>query len=397
MSADCFRTELRKILVSSQWFQTLLLLFGTVLLPILNAVLINLYTAGNCRGSGYSLLVGVVFQVGVAAILVVREHQMRDPAAVLLEAEDKCRELAASEQELARRKEAYRMVRSAFDALNQQSCHLQTTACSFADGLRPIIGKITASMWTALGCTSNRYTIEAYFDVWHESESDGSLLKLPGGYGLMFFASPAFTSQQVVELGNHHPVVLMNWRAGTAPDTVDIANFPGQYFSDGKRIPSLYFNRCAVVSIPAQCESDSLGLLVLTADQEAPLASNVLDTLGFVATIISVYFTKHEDCQRERALRIQMERMQLERPSRSPESGDLTIDRATYGSGDTRKDVTDIVRVLVRQHPPFFSVENENLGGDPLESVLKELTIEYSYGDKRCKKIIREHEFIRLP
>ena len=397
MSGDRFRNELRKSVTSSRWFHSLLLLSGTVLLPLLNALLINLATSGKCQGSGYALAVGAIMQLGVAAILIVRERQIRDPSAILLEAEDKCRELGASEQELARQSEACRMVRSAFDALNQQSCQLAENPCSFSDGLRPIIEKITASMWTVLGCTTNRYTIEAYFDSWHPSESNDSLPKLHGNYSMVFFASPAFQPQNAAQLGDRHPAVLMNWRAGVAQDSNEITNLSKHYFVDGKRIASLYFNRYAVVTIPAQCESDHLGLLVLTADQEAPFAANVLDTLSFVATIISVYYTKYKDCLEQRRMRVQIGGLEAMRPHWPPAGHMFVVERATYGLGATQKDVTDPVRILARGEPPFFSAENENLGGDPLRSVVKELTIEYSLGTDHRKKTIREHQLIKIP
>lgn len=390
MRGECFRDELRERVKSSRWFHAALLLSGTVFLPILTGIMINMYTAGTYPGSGYVLLFCAALQLVVGTLLIVREHQIREPAVILMEAEDKCRDLIECKRELARRDEAYRMVRSAFDALNKQYCDMRQSTCPFSEGLRPIIEKFTASIWTALGCTSNRYTIEAYFD----DELESGDLQVLSGHPMVFFAGPIVKPHQAVQLGNRHPAIL-NWQAGGGRDVNEIGNLPAFFFEDGKRSSLLYFNRYAVVTIPTQCANGRLGLLVLTAEQEEPFAANVLDTLDFLATIISAYNTKYQECwQRHK----EFSELQAWRSQGAAESGTIfQIERATYGQGDTQVDVTDIVRALVRTAPPYYSVENENLGQDPLKCVAKELMIEYSVGGgSPMAKILREHELINL-
>src|SRR3989304_2000821 len=184
MNDECFRNDLRKRVNSSRWFHTALLLSGTIFLPIVNGILINMYTAGTYQGSGYVLLVSVGIQLAVSVILIIHERQIREPSVILMDAEDKCRDLLKIKHELTRRDEAYRMVRSAFDALNKQVCDMLGSPMPFSDGLSPIVEKFTASIWTVLGCTSNRYTIEAYFEDYIIDEN--TLYKL-ADHPLVFF------------------------------------------------------------------------------------------------------------------------------------------------------------------------------------------------------------------
>jgi hypothetical protein len=304
MKSDCFRSDLRKRLNSSRWFHAVLLLAGTIFLPVVTGILINMYTGGRYPGSGYVLLLCVAMQLALSAILIVREHQIREPAIILMEAEDVCRDLVAARRELVRRDEAYRMVRSAFDALNKQVCEMFVSFSDFSVGLRPIFEKFTANMWTALGCTSNRYTIEAYFDPWYFG--GGRPPQLPGTT-MVFFSSPTVQFSHAVQLQTRHPAVL-NWNAGVGRDVNEIRNLPTVFLREGKPDPAVYFNRYAVVTIPTQCQDGRLGLLVLTAEQEEPFATNVLDTLDFLATIISAYHRKYSDCRESQQLQMELRR-----------------------------------------------------------------------------------------
>src|SRR3972149_6584345 len=141
MNDECFRNDLRKRVKSTRWFHLALLLAGTIFLPIIISILINMYTDGKYPGSGYVLLLSAGMQLVIGMILLIREHQIREPSVILMDAEDKCRELLNAKRELTRRDEAYRMVRSAFDALNKQVCDMQGSQLPFSEGLCPIVEK----------------------------------------------------------------------------------------------------------------------------------------------------------------------------------------------------------------------------------------------------------------
>lgn len=370
-----------------------MLLSGTIFLPVVTGILINMYTDGTYLGSGYVLLVCLLMQLSVGAILINRERQVREPTVVLMEAEDKCRELLDVKKEMVRRDEGYRMVRSAFDALNSQFCNMGENESTFWEGLCPIVGEFTASMWTVLGCTSNRYTIEAYFEYEPEGGTHHSL----SGNSMVFFASPTVYPEQAIQLDNRHPAIL-NWHTGVGRDQNEISNLPSYYFPDGKRDPDLYFNRYAVVSIPTQCQSGRLGLLVLTADQEEPFAANVLDTLDFLATIVSAYHTKHEDCLEKHETYNEIQALRKEMKCLSERCATLKIECATYGVEETQQDVTELVQKLVKNEHLSFVVENGCLGGDPIPgNANKLLNINYCIGNTSAEKSFNEHDCVELP
>ncbi len=70
-----------------------------------------------------------------------------------------------------------------------------------------------------------------------------------------------------------------------------------------------------------------------------------------------------------------------------------------YGKDDKMYDVTDSVKKLVIAaggEQVSFQVENSILG-DPLENVIKELIIKYSYAGKEYTITIPEHETVTIP
>ena len=82
------------------------------------------------------------------------------------------------------------------------------------------------------------------------------------------------------------------------------------------------------------------------------------------------------------------------------EQEDITVLSATYGKGETRKDVTGIIKTILsaaRIGHASLVVENENLGGDPLKKVEKELVIVYLHAGERHTRIISEHKELSLP
>jgi hypothetical protein len=82
------------------------------------------------------------------------------------------------------------------------------------------------------------------------------------------------------------------------------------------------------------------------------------------------------------------------------EAEETTILSATYGKGEKTKDVTGIVKSIVAAAATGhvrFTVVNENLGGDPLENVVKELKVTYSYAGETRTKTVPEYEELALP
>jgi hypothetical protein len=89
-------------------------------------------------------------------------------------------------------------------------------------------------------------------------------------------------------------------------------------------------------------------------------------------------------------------------PRTSPAtSGALEVVRARYGPANAPeqvKDVTDVVRALVRDGRLALTADNGTLGGDPAEGVPKTLWIEYrSGGDAAIPRVFTEGEYLDLP
>ena len=75
----------------------------------------------------------------------------------------------------------------------------------------------------------------------------------------------------------------------------------------------------------------------------------------------------------------------------------LKIIKATYGSDDTRKDVTGIVSGLVKNNTLALTVDNGPLGGDPCFGKKKNLVVEYELGGKHINKTIHEGAVLAIP
>ncbi len=75
----------------------------------------------------------------------------------------------------------------------------------------------------------------------------------------------------------------------------------------------------------------------------------------------------------------------------------LRIERATYGDGQRSRDVTDLVRSMVRNGTLEFTVKNSLLGGDPAPNARKNLWISYTLNGQVREMNVGENEHLRLP
>jgi len=78
---------------------------------------------------------------------------------------------------------------------------------------------------------------------------------------------------------------------------------------------------------------------------------------------------------------------------------EITILSATYGKKEKINNVTGVIRTIVAAAATGrvrFTANNDNLGGDPLEHVRKELKVVYSYAGKTHTRVIRERDELLL-
>ena len=84
---------------------------------------------------------------------------------------------------------------------------------------------------------------------------------------------------------------------------------------------------------------------------------------------------------------------------RSARQPSLTVRRAMYHPSDKNKpgkDVTTLVRALVKERGPSFFVDEVTFG-DPFMNEHKALTVEYTYGDEWRSKTIAQNQWFNLP
>ncbi len=75
----------------------------------------------------------------------------------------------------------------------------------------------------------------------------------------------------------------------------------------------------------------------------------------------------------------------------------LKIQGASYGVGNSTKDVTQLLASKIMANKLEIQINNDNLGGDPAPKMPKELRITYSYGNKVFSKTIQENDGLNLP
>jgi hypothetical protein len=274
----------------------LLALFTGGVFPIIEGLLASLTTAVP---SPYGWIPGAVLaiigllHVGLLAIQLFSTDT--SAARGLADALELERDSETPRRELRRRTEAYRMIRSAIETLNLQTCqHEPTRQDAFARGVDPIIRAVTCNIRTTLGVTSNEFTLE----IW---TAPHALLRV--GYSSSngcwsleyFFSSQHLNCQSPCRAGQRSP---FSWAVRrNVPGECHISQDKNFFFEGGAVPPSLYFRRLAAVPIYAVCQREQpMGFLVLTSMQEERFAEDVLDTMQFVASAISQYMASHNRC-----------------------------------------------------------------------------------------------------
>ena len=74
----------------------------------------------------------------------------------------------------------------------------------------------------------------------------------------------------------------------------------------------------------------------------------------------------------------------------------LELLSATYGAGDRRADVTEMLRHLVASGSLHVTVGNSLAGSDPAPNQPKELRVEYKLGGEQATKVVREDQTLAI-
>ena len=120
------RSELKRQIERDSRFTPWLLIVVTIVFPVLEAVLVNVWTAAELRGpAGLCLAVVGVLDLLIGGLLIWNEFQSKSPLRVLADAAELADSNCSTQRELDRRVQFYRMFRDAVETMNNQVCSIQ--------------------------------------------------------------------------------------------------------------------------------------------------------------------------------------------------------------------------------------------------------------------------------
>lgn len=284
---------LRKAASVASGIRFVALLVTAVVFPIAECIFVNLFTSAEEGKKWFPLAILIV--IGIVHLIIsglILLGELFNPLSKLIDNLEKEEKIDSLESELHRRSESYKMIRSAIDTLNLQTCDIDPTAEDVVEtGLSPIMQKVTCSISTTLGVTSNCFSLEVYF---YESylqpfkEFDGVLRQ-------DYFFSPHVIHQELgLDLETRSPAYWGLERR--IPGTCTIEEDKERFFENGLPAKDLYFYRLATVPINEVCSPEIIGILVLTSQQRNSFAEDVLDVMGFIASMLSQYIASHNRC-----------------------------------------------------------------------------------------------------
>lgn len=264
------------------------------ILPIIECVFVNLAT--GTTGSAWPFITALVVLAAIHLVLLILQlwPNANYPFQCVAEAVEAEGRISNLEQELARRHSVYNTLRSAIDMLNLQTCQIDVrNPDAFTRGIHPIVAKLVADPHLLLGVKSNEFTIELYCkpECLHGTRQWAIIGGLRQQY---FFNIMGVDPCAPIRLGNRSPC-MWGWNRGVPGvcNADDDVNFFG---SGGQTLSSLYFRNVCTVPVYQVCSPNIIGVLVLTSRQEDPFASDVLETMQFISSLISQYIASHNRC-----------------------------------------------------------------------------------------------------
>jgi hypothetical protein len=275
------------------WFRIALVVTATALLPIIECAFVNILTgtSGDLRfWASIALAVTALLHAILLGLLIWGEAT--NPATNILDAIQLEQDNERFHEELQRRTNTSKMIRSAFDALNLQTCRIVGNQPEpIGAGLSTIMQHLTCELSSALGVTSDEFTVEVYFDR--------KAIPAPtvGGTGMIqaYLWSPRQISSDLpFRLGDKSPLEW-GWLRNR-PGQGDINTDKERFYADSQPHKDLYFYRFATVPIYQTCSTIQVGLLIVTSTQTTQFAPDILDTMQFMASLLSHYLAAHIRC-----------------------------------------------------------------------------------------------------
>src|SRR5205823_5814206 len=110
----------------------------------------------------------------------------------------------------------------------------------------------------------------------------------------LFYSSSGVNLDRVDLMG---PGSAFHWGwSRRVPGTCCVFDDKRIFCHNGQPKPELYFRRLATVPVNMVCMDWAMGLLVITSMQEEPFHSDILETMQFLASVISQYDASHTRC-----------------------------------------------------------------------------------------------------
>jgi hypothetical protein len=183
----------------------------------------------------------------------------------------------------------------------QQTCAIENNASDaswclggFHHALEPVIEPFLEKVDSALGVDGGKYTLEVYFQPGVVPTNGPPEVGPNGLCQVAFYGTHRDRCDGVCMDRSYSPPALA--LSAGRPYQKHIDDDP-QLFFDGDRLKDrIYFRRYAASPIHTPCRDDMIGMLILTSMQDEPFPSSALDTLAFLATLVSNFLGAYCRC-----------------------------------------------------------------------------------------------------
>lgn len=326
VKSNRFWGALKTSVAATKWVQIFVLFLVTFLFPIAEGILASLWTsaASDARTTtGWCLFIIALLHLILGLYVLLGKAVC--PESVLAQAVEIEDELKSKDHELKRREKGYRLVRAAFERLNTQTCAIQLGGSAeawckggFEAGLSPIVATLLQNVDTVLGVKSSVYSVEVYLINYLVPPCDP---KTQNEIGLHFFYGASVSRAQALSLlTTQCSPAILGFQSGV-PYQQPITSNKHLFYDGNAPKECVYFRHFATTPIYPACNpgGDTLGVLILTSMQDEEFAPDVLDTLGFFASIISNYLYSYEKCY-------YAHEEELKKAGRLHQGGPITLD-----------------------------------------------------------------------
>jgi len=269
--------------------------------PVTEAVLASVVASTIYSNSSLTmplicLLAVFIPHLVLGVILINRSNSL--PPSIVAEALEDHERLCTAENELLRRNESYKMVRAAFDALNTETCKLdEWCEDEFEICLHPIIQPLMNNINTILGVSGSQYTFELHLkcDAIYFIKHSKDTLK-EESFDLVYFFGSNIDKSKAESLPKK--LLLIPIFSQNVPKKQSIYDDPSVFCLTGttEPRPEIYFTRYVAHPIYEACSTNPLGVILLTSRQISDFAPDVIDTMGFISSLLSRFIFAYNEC-----------------------------------------------------------------------------------------------------